>query len=410
MVSADPVLPVSCFLSSINAIAPSGAIPCACFVSDLSHLFTSSELRDTATTPGVPAVRRSTSPIKHFVLEVIGLFHSHTSSYDHTITTSPISTATSSNTTATATTSSSPLSPSPVSQQNVAVTHSAHQPSSAITVPHSDNDPNATDSPGTFIPSFISHPATRHAAYSLAFVLLGLSVKYLIIKYFQTDRATSTADYNRRGDDLHNYWQPRSWHERLGRRNVARSHRLKTWWKSQLRRVSWTGGSGSDNEGSEDEQGVIISDAMVDGHANRNDDTRRYVPMTSNEYSRTAMIDEILGFRRVLEFVGELIRPMEAPSSTTMSTMSTAAANQETQSNVLQTSASTFPMHQAPSSIPVQYQQEHQRARRYSRTRLSSSSVEDHPAVPEPPVSPISRPWPSHIAHRQSVTPMELSL
>lgn len=367
------------------------------------------ESLDTARSAVAPVITSSISPIKHILLEIIRPFHpdaSPASTRAASSSTSRLRPAESTIATATASSSSPPPSASsPAATPNTTLNHPVHQPSSVITVPHSDTDPNATDSPGTFAPSFISHPAIRRAAGSLALVLLGLSVKYLIVKHFQqTPPAWSQSDgtglvgsNDGRGDEQRDHYdnrarRPQSWRERLGYSNVARRQRLKTWWKSQLRRVSWSGGRRSGDEEREDEDGegerITIREVMADGRGNIHDDNRFHTPMASaNEYSGTAMLDEILGFRRVLEYVGELISPMDAQSTTTATT------NPETQPSVIPTS--TFSAHQAP-----HYQRHHQPSHRYSSTDLSISSIDASAAAPGPPMSPLSQP------HQQPVTPV----
>ncbi|KAI5282676.1 hypothetical protein KEM54_002637 [Ascosphaera aggregata] len=127
----------------------------------------------------------------------------------------------------------------------------------SIHLDSSSTKPEAADSPGTFTPNFITDPQTRKIFRSLAIVALIICLKWLLFKYIQR-----TTAYRRRRADL-----------------LSRTEERRRGWR------------------------IVDADDLRDSHSGI---IRPPVPNGSTR--PPLMEDEIINFRRVLEYVGELVR------------------------------------------------------------------------------------------------------
>lgn len=152
-------------------------------------------------------------------------------------------------------------------------------------------------------PDFVKDPQTRKIFRSLAIVALIVCVKWLLIKYVR-----KTTAYRRRRADIlaRTEERRRGWRYR----NAARRYRLNMWVRRQVRRVGRPGRRRGENNngqrpGNRDGGGAADTENTIN---NGYQATPNGASPPTHSTRPPLMEEELIGFRRVLEYVGELVR------------------------------------------------------------------------------------------------------
>ncbi|KAI5305614.1 RNA processing protein [Ascosphaera pollenicola] len=204
----------------------------------------------------------------------------------------------------------------PIDFHTTEIPISASQPTSLPTSQpyfiqlNTSTEGEAQNSDASSKPNFMQDPQTRKMFRSLAIVALTICVKWLVIKYIRT-----TTAYRRRRADLLSQTEERGRRRRY--RNAARRYRLNMWVRRQVRRVGVPGQRRNENghdegQGHGDAGGTADIASSANNRSYHHNHHRPTINGTSSLPTHSTrpplMEDELLGFRRVLEYVGELIR------------------------------------------------------------------------------------------------------
>ncbi|EZF31090.1 hypothetical protein H109_06664 [Trichophyton interdigitale MR816] len=179
--------------------------------------------------------------------------------------------------------------PNPVGSNNTSIIDSTQNPNTGWTEPPPTNSP-----PSNQLPS--RSAIIKHVIRDFAFVSLFVAVLYMLLKHC----GNSISCRRRRVDMLARREQRRTLH---AYRAAACRYRLRQWWHRVLGREDMT---------------PIAQSPTTPINSQQNDTIRiSNLPPGSltPESESDTMPNEILGLRRVFEFVGELVNPNGAPAT-----------------------------------------------------------------------------------------------